>query len=218
MHFVCPRSHQTLPLCNECCRRTVQSKQPQLWPKVCHTDLVSRIFFFSLFWALRTHHISPAIPWSLHTHPNQLSRGENAGLGLGASPRIQSSGWLSKRDSSYTTTQNTQLNAYLTMWHLIVSLSIHYSSFLSRLFLSSTMKNAKVPQAEVRISVHYSRNGQKYPDRLSTNSLLKILLEGWAVPGRLLKHRVEFNKVQFGYSWKNKMLEAKLWLLMLPNN
>lgn len=168
------------------------------------------LFFFFLFWALRTHHISPAIPWSLHTHPNQLSRGENAGLGLGASPRIQSSGWLSKRDSSYTTTQNTQLNAYLTMWHLIVSLSIHYSSFLSRLFLSSTMKNAKVPQAEVRISVHYSRNGQKYPDRLSTNSLLKILLEGWAVPGRLLKHRVEFNKVQFGYSWKKKNAWGKV--------
>lgn len=163
VHFVCPRSHQTLPLCSEtkCCRRTGQSKQPQLWPKVCHTDLVSRIFFFSCAGPLGSHHISPAIPWYLHTHPNQLSRGENAGLGLGASPRIQRSGWLSKRDSSYTTTQNTQLNAYMTVWHLIVSLSIQYSSFLSRLFLSSAMKNAKVPQAEVRISVHYSRNGQK---------------------------------------------------------
>lgn len=84
VQFVCPRSHQMLPLCNEtkCCRRTGQSKQPQLWPKVCHTDLVSKTIFIFRFWALRTHHISPALPWSSHTCPNQLSGDENAGFGL----------------------------------------------------------------------------------------------------------------------------------------
>ncbi len=129
-------------------------------------------FFFFLFWTLRTHHISPTLPGSLHTRPNQLSRDEDEGLGSCVCPCPDSEVWLntdSARETAvtdlynYTTHSHTNLTVSLTMWqrHCIVSrvsLSIQYSSFLSRLILSSRLKNAKVPQGEVRIPVHYSRN------------------------------------------------------------
>lgn len=71
VRFVCPTSHQTLPLCSETehCRRTGQSQQPQLWPKVCHSDLVSRVVFFLVLGPEDTSHthISQSLPRSLHT-------------------------------------------------------------------------------------------------------------------------------------------------------
>lgn len=158
------------------------------------------LFFFSLFWALRTHHISPAIPWSLHTHPNQLSRGGNAGLGLGVIPRIQSSGWLSKRDGSYTATQNTQcLSDYVTS-HCF----IEHSVFILPQSTLSLLHNEKCKSASGwsedigPLFQKWSKISWQIEYKFSTSDSTR----GWAVPGRLLKHRVEFNKVQFGYSWK----------------
>lgn len=46
-----------------------QSKQPQLWPKLCHKNLVSR--------TEATHTHTPPLPGSLYTHPNQLPRDKN---------------------------------------------------------------------------------------------------------------------------------------------
>lgn len=116
-------------------------------------------FYFYVLGPEDTSHITSSSLVFCTLAPNWLSGDENASLVPGLGGLIDSA-----RETAAT--QNTSTS----MWRLAVTGLVFIRP--QPTFLSSTLKNVKVPQGEDSVW-----NGQKYPNRLSSNSLLKILLK-----------------------------------------
>lgn len=111
-------------------------------------------FYFYVLGPEDTSHITSSSLVFCTLAPNWLSRDENASLVPGLGGLVDSA-----RETAAT--QNT------SMWRLAVTGLVFIRP--QPTILSSTLKNVKVPQGEDSLW-----NGQKYPNRLSSNSLLKV--------------------------------------------